>query len=148
MTWQLLDAARSVLVHGGATATLALAPASLAQRCWPQGRPRPVDLEHAIDQVEDTIERAGLKHEERGTLWLDGSLAHLLLAWLPALPGSGCPRDRVEAVFTSCVAQVHAGQTDNASGQAVAALLMLRELMHHLGFQNVAVASRIDEGTP
>lgn len=148
-TWRLPDQAHSLLVRDDQPwARLALTPASLALRCWPGGQPRAVDLEHAIDQVEDAIEGAGLHHELRGILLLDPLVTEQLLTWLPALAGPGCSRDQVEAAFSTCVAQVHAGGLATTSGTAVAALLMLRELMHHLGFCHTATRGPAEEGTP
>ncbi len=105
-----------------------ISPSMLAATHWPEGRPTALTIEQAIDAVEDAIERAGLRHGD-----------HQLLRWHPDehlhmadLFGSQelISRDVVEAHFARMAAQAHSWQ-----GAPAAALLMLRELMHHIGFQ-------------
>lgn len=112
--------------------SLALGPAALAAAHWPQGRPTPLQIEQAIDAVEDAIEGADLHHAERGILcWMADADADGEGPW-PDLFGTRqtLTRDDVEAHFTRMAAQTH-----TVRGEHAAALLMLRELMHHLGFQ-------------
>jgi hypothetical protein len=107
---------------------LTTSPAMLAATHWPQGRPTPLGIEQAIDAVEDAIERAGLHHGDHQVLrWPHDEHGHLA-----DLFGSQevLSRDLVEAHFTRMAAQA-----PSWSGASAAALLMLRELMHHLGFQ-------------
>lgn len=123
---------------------LALGPAALAAAHWPQGRPTPLQIEQAIDAVEDAIEAADVHHAERGILCRmadagagagadgEGEGEGEGKGLWPDLFGTRqtLTRDDVEAHFTRMAAQTHTLQ-----GEHAAALLMLRELMHHLGFQ-------------
>jgi hypothetical protein len=129
---------RSVLLDGRhGPATIATSPHDLAARHWPDGRPRPLQLEQAIDDVENAIEQSRLRHEPRGMLIVGASL----LAMLPQRFHSAARfgRDDVEAEFSRLVSAASAangGAGLAVSGEAAAAVLMLRELMHHLGFQS------------
>ncbi len=113
---------------------LPVSPATIATRHWPQGQPSLMALERAIDEVESAIEAAGLAHADRGVLRLGTGLGTLLQ---PALPATGpVARDAVEAAFSRLVANAGAGSRQGAvGGESAAALLLVRELMHHLGFQ-------------
>jgi len=118
-----------------APVTLQISPHAIATRHWPQGRPGPLQLERAIDDVENAIEQAGLTHGDRGVLRGSEDLGALLH---PALyPAGITSREAVEAAFSRLVAAASggAGHQAEASGESAAALLMVRELMHHLGFQ-------------
>lgn len=140
-----IDAALLQATAGACTLTdgghhpvlLAVSPHAIAQRQWPQGRPGPLQLEQAIDDVENAIEKAGLLHADRGLLRVDAGLSALLQ---PVLQGPATfGRDAVEAAFSRLVAASGpAGHAGAASGDSAAALLLVRELMHHLGFQALA----------
>lgn len=118
----------------GTRVTLAVSPQSLAARHWPRGRPSsPQQVEMAIDSTENAIEQSGLRHTGRTLLGASPSLRESLP---PDLRGPGVvTRDAVEAEFSRWVAEVEAGAVSATQGPQAAALLMLRELMHHLGFQ-------------
>jgi hypothetical protein len=114
---------------------LLIGPAALASRHWPQGLKSPLQLERAIDDVETAIEALGWTYQRRGTLAVDAQLAKLLPA-LSLEPGLSISREALEHEFSRLVRDIHAagpqGPVINASGAAV--LLILREVMHHLGF--------------
>ncbi len=141
--WSGLDDGGSELSHEGRLwATLACGPALLARRSWPHGQPRAADIESAIDRVEEALERAGLRHAPRGTLGLDPALTAWLRPLLPDLSTSvdGLTTEQVEAAFSTWVARVQTGRPADG-GPSAAALLMLRELMHHLGFARVLASA-------
>jgi hypothetical protein len=130
---------RLVLSDGGGAATvLACEPALLAARHWPHTLPTPLQLERAIDDVEAAIEQAGLVQAPRGGLLLDETLSGLLAPVLDR--GTTVSLDEVERAFSALVSAAQRGPgastTDTLQGDRAAALLMLRELMHHLGFQS------------
>ncbi len=140
-SWHWIDDEHSLLRQEAPPtgAVRFLAPVALAQRCWPGRTPRPADLEHAIDLVEEAIEASGLRHAARDTLRLDAHLHAALAGLLNGLSAAGLAREQVEQAFATLVAQVQAGRPVVAGGGAIAALLMLRELVHHLGFVRVVV---------
>jgi hypothetical protein len=121
---------------------LRVSPRTLAARHWPGGRPGPLPLERAIEEVEDAIERSGLRQADRGVLHATASLRPLLPQRLAA-PAT-YRRDEVEAEFSRLVASSHAaglGTGLGLAGETAAALLLLRELMHQLGFQAFSTAA-------
>jgi len=126
------------LSDGGLQAVhLAVSPHTIAQRHWPQGFPGSLQLERAIDDVEIAIERAGLLHAERGLLRVDAGLSALMPSTLQGPATFG--RDAVEAAFSQLVAASdQVGHAGAAPGDGAAALLLVRELMHHLGFPALA----------
>ncbi len=119
--------------------SLGLGPAALAARHWPDGRPRSLAVENAIDDVEMAIERSPLRHADRDLLTLVCADPAVLSPWLPA--DAELHRDEVERAFSMWAATLdRPGAVEpSVSGDGAAALLMLRELMHHLGFQRCYV---------
>lgn len=117
---------------------LDISPRSIAQRHWPHGQPGPLQLERAIDDVENAIEQAGLAHGSRHLLQVHTPLSSLLR---PALATAGDHRrEDVEDAFSRLVAgSGSATDQPGADGEHAAALLLVRELMHHLGFQTLAL---------
>lgn len=124
------------------TVSLALGPGSVAARCFRQEPPTAVEMERAIDLVEDALmPLARVVPTGRG-LWPAGALA----AALPMVPGR--LREDVEDLFQR-LASVALGHPAAGVGLPqdrvfVAAVLLLRELMHHLGFASLAA----QEGVP
>lgn len=133
----LIEGDHSVLLHvEGQPAILRVSPHALAARHWPGGRPSPVALERAIDDVENAIEQAGLHHADRDALDATASLIRALPPRFRSSPELS--RNEVEAEFSRLVAASEGAGLDASSaprGEAAAALLLLREVMHHLGFQ-------------
>jgi hypothetical protein len=134
-----IGAEHSVLLHvDGPSAILRVSPIALAARHWPSGRPSPVALERAIDDVENAIEQAGLHHANRNALEATAGLIQALPPRFRSSPELS--RDEVEAEFARLVAASEGAGLDASSAprdEAAAALLLLREVMHHLGFQIV-----------
>ena len=98
--------------------------------------PQPAELEQAIDLVEEALMATHLPHAERGDLVTSDPLLNAL----PGLrhPGARLTRDQIEALFQQLAATSlgrPAGQSGLPEGrQSAAALLILRERMHHLGY--------------
>jgi len=111
--------------------------------------PRPAELEHAIDRVEDAISASRWAFDQRGTL----STSQPYLTALPVLQqaGQSLPRDAIEALF-ALLAQRAFGTPVGASAlpegrEAAAALFILRKCMHRLGFERIEhVGGRIGQG--
>ncbi|PXW97415.1 hypothetical protein C7444_10416 [Sphaerotilus hippei] len=141
LTWR---AGRLTLSEGdGRTTILPLGPEVLADRHWPQRPPSPLQLERAIDEVETAIEQSGLVHAPRDRLRLAGPWSELMPQRLRH--DGDIRRDEIESEFSKLVSAAHRGPGEpvEATHQGVhaAALLMLRELMHHLGFQWLTAAT-------
>lgn len=106
--------------------------------------PLAVELERAIDVVEDALSASGLRHAARGLLLVqDPALCALLRLNEAHEP---LPRDAVEALFER-LALASSGRRDAMTDlrlgrHGAAALLLLRECMHHLGFTQVAAPVR------
>lgn len=104
--------------------------------------PRPAELERAIDHVEDELMRAVAWIAGRSALATDHPLAQGL-AQTQGLVDAVLTRDAVEASFQRLASGVLGDPSalkGLPSGRAAAAtLLILRELMHHLGFSQVLV---------
>ncbi len=127
--WTLTDGSGRAVVLG-------LDPARLASRHWPSVPPRAIDLERAIDAVEEAIEAGPLRNTPRGVLLLSGEVSAQMPLWHDIEAGALLSRDEVEQAFSRVVASPGAS---TPPGETVAALLMLRELMHHLGFSHLGL---------
>ncbi len=135
------EADRTVFLDGAREdASVPVSPKALAERHWPRGEPGPLQLERAIDDIEIAIMQAGLRHAERGLLLASESVQRLL----PELLRHGTPmsRDDVEARFNRWAApalpSVRGDAALEPAGESAAALVLLREVMHHLGFSALA----------
>jgi len=122
--------------------TLPVGPRGLADAVLRHDPPTPAELERAIDAVEDALTGSHLACADRGGL----VTADALLLALPGLDaqGAGLTRDAVEALFQRLASRaigmpIAAAELPHGRDIA-AALLILRECMHHLGFDRVALA--------
>jgi exopolyphosphatase/pppGpp-phosphohydrolase len=124
------------------TVTLQVGAQALAETVLRHDQPTPAELEHAIDLVEDAL--VGLHLAPT-----DGDRLVTADALLLALPGFGAhggslTRDAVELLFQRLASRA-LGMPMAASElppgrETAAALLILRECMHHLGFDCVLAA--------
>jgi hypothetical protein len=127
----------------GRSAVLPLTPRSLADAAFRHDPPTPQELEHAIDRVEDALTATRLRWEERGTL----TASDPNIRTLPGLEveGGTLSRDDVEALFQQLTSASfgHPGACVGlpSGGESAAALVILRECMHHLGFEAVRSAA-------
>ena len=125
--------------------SLALDPQSIVRDCFPRDLPTPVEMEHAIELVEDVITKARIAYANRGVL----EISSVDLWKIPGLASDNAPltRDDIEEMFNRLAMAAH-GQR-RALGdippepQVAAALIILRECMHHLGFEAVRAYDRI-----
>ncbi|MBX3611084.1 MAG: hypothetical protein KF871_14430 [Hydrogenophaga sp.] len=118
---------------GWQTEAVALSPQRIAERHFRADLPRPVELEHAIDHVEDELTRLATWASGRHTLVSDDPGVAELMATLPM--GQSLDRETVETLFQR-LASGALGQPQALVGlptgrRAAALLLVLRELMHH-----------------
>lgn len=122
-----------------ASITLAIGPKRVAEAFFRHEPPTPQELERAIDAVEDEVMRARSMHADGGELvTADPALRSFAVAEasMPTLT-----IDAVERLFQR-LASASLGDPSAVRGlpagrEAAAALLILRELMHHLGFSEV-----------
>lgn len=134
------EAAQAVLAWlrpDGTTAVhrLDLGPEQLAERVFRHVPPLPVELERAIDLVEDELMRLH-GHVPRGRALHAGGAFLVVTRVLP-----GRRREDVEALFErlSWVSQGRPSAGEGLPGDRVfaAAALVLRECMHHLGCETL-----------
>jgi exopolyphosphatase/pppGpp-phosphohydrolase len=127
---------------GAASMALDLGTDSTARLFFRSDLPRPQELERAIDHVEDELMRAVAWAAGRSVLGTDHALARGLTP-THGLTDAVLTRDAVEAAFQR-LASGALGDPSALKGlptgrEVAAALLILRELMHHLGFSQVVV---------
>lgn len=125
----------------GGVVTLGPSPAALAHACFGHDPPTAVELEHAIDVVEDALMAA----KAARSLGAQLTTFEPTLRQLPGLEAVGATlsRDAVEALFQQ-LASIALGMPKTggaviADREVAAALLITRECMHHLGFGAVRV---------
>ena len=99
-----------------------------------------LQIERAIDVIEDEIMRLGPRAGAGTTLW---STSDTLQAW-SAVSGATMAIETVEQWFqrlaAAALGQPGAMQGLPAGREAAATLLILREFMHHLGYPAITVA--------
>ena len=137
--------ARSTLLEfsGAQAVTLPVGIRDVADNVLRHEPPTPVELERAIDVFEDALSGSRLAQAERGALVTSDAV----LRSLPGLQASatGLSREAVEAQFQRLAARslgTPVAEAELPAGRDfAAALLILRECMHHLGFESVQLAA-------
>jgi exopolyphosphatase/pppGpp-phosphohydrolase len=133
--------ARSTLLefNDGETVTLPVGLRDLAEDVLRHEPPTPAELERAIDVVEDALAGSRLAQGSCGEL----VTADPFLLALPGLdePGASLTRDDVESLFQRLASRA-LGMPASAAGsphgrELAAAIVIVRECMHHLGFDRV-----------
>ncbi|HVR51992.1 MAG TPA: hypothetical protein VMS38_19815 [Pseudorhodoferax sp.] len=129
LAWQPSGAAPAVL-------RLAVGMQQLVDEALRRLPPDPAQLEHAIDLAEEALMRPSLAPPA-------GALLHVAGLFAPVLPHlAGHGRTELEALFQRLAAW-SLGNPAAVAGLPqdrtfVAATLLLRELMHHLGLETLA----------
>lgn len=125
--------------------TLPLGTASLARQWMRHTPPTPLDIEHAIEQTEDVVMPLAKKLMRIDQLQLRGSGAALILQGVGAAPDTTVRwhLDEVEDLFNR-IAMVSQGRPSGqedlpTAPEFYAAMVMLRECLHHLRFDGVVV---------
>jgi len=116
---------------------------SVAETFFRHDPPTPGELESAIDAVEDALMAARAQRVDAGTvLVISDEIRRLLPRLLP--DGTGATLEEVEARFQRLASASlgHPGALANLplDPEVAAALLILRECMHHLGFAGLVIA--------
>lgn len=134
------DDDRTVLSDGASPqVVLNVAAINIATQLFRHDPPTPGEIEQAIDWVEDALTATGLKQTVRGDLVIDEPMLFEKLG-LDA-EGARMARDQLEARFQR-LASISLGhpraQGDPPSEPMAAALLLiLRECVHHLGYNGL-----------
>ena len=124
---------------GSGAVTLSVGARGLAEDVLRHDPPTPAELERAIDLVEDALTASRLARADRGAL----VTADALLRALPGLAtqDASLTRDAVEALFQRLASRalgMPMAAAELPHGRDIAAaLLILRECLHHLGFDRV-----------
>lgn len=148
-TFQLgADASTVVCAEAGQVVLqqrLALGTASLARQWMRHTPPTPLDIEYAIEQTEDIVMPLAAKLVRTGQLQLSGSGAALILQGVGAEPDAELHwnLDEVEDLFHR-IAMVSQGRPSGQEAlptapEFYAAMVILRECLHHLRFGGVVV---------
>lgn len=137
-----LGADRTVLSPPGAEqVVIGVGIDRLAHGIFLHEPPSAVELERGITIIEDALMAAGLSHDSRGELATSDTQLQSIVG--PMAGSTPVPLAEVEALFRR-MAEVSHGSLARSSDpaftrQASAALLILREIMHHLGYSAVQV---------
>lgn len=138
-TWLRLEANQTTLrTPPYAGVALAVGVHALATSIFRHDPPTPAELEQVIDAVEDALMAARLPRGDGGEINSTDSI----LRELPGLqaPGAQLSRDAIEALFQQ-LASASSGHSGTVSlpqgGPAKAALIILRECMHHLDYDSI-----------
>ena len=124
------------------TVRLQVGPQVLAEEVLRHDPPTPTELERAIDLIEDALTGVHVAQPDGACL----KTADPLLLKLPGLgtERASLGRDDVESLFQLLASRAlgtPVGVVDLPQGrEEAAALLILRECMHHLGFDRVEAA--------
>lgn len=141
-----LDAEHTILAFDSSEeVVLSVGVHTIADGFFRHDPPTALEVEQAIDAIEDAVMSSRLPSAERGDLVTNEPL---LLAWVPTPPAGDSTRltrDEVEAIFER-LASAALGRPGELTGlpndrSAAAALLILRECMHHLGFDGIHILS-------
>ncbi len=124
---------------------LQLGTASMARRWMRHIPPTPLDIEHAIEVTEDLLMPLAAKLARTEQLQLSGSGGALILQGMGAAPDSTLywSLDEVEDLFNR-IAMVSQGRPTGhedlpTAPEFYAAMVILRECLHHLRFSGVLV---------
>lgn len=135
----LHDEVTTLQYDDGRTFSMQVGPRALAEKAVRHDPPTSGEVEHVIDLIEEVLSGIGGARVNHGLL----SVSDPLLQQLPGLdhPGAILDRDAVEILFQRLASRafgrpVHEDELPH--GRAIAAaLLVLRECMHHLDFDQV-----------
>ncbi|WP_083917476.1 hypothetical protein [Leeia oryzae] len=150
LTWlQIgLDDTRVVTDHEAGTPVLyrlAVGTQQMGGRGFKQYPPTPYELEMAIAEVEDELMPLARQWHGVSTLVLADTLAQqvVLMSGEPVGDTGVCSRDAIESLFGQ-LAAVSQGRPVASSGlpaetDFAAYVLILREFMHHVGFESLTL---------
>jgi exopolyphosphatase/pppGpp-phosphohydrolase len=130
-------------LEGSKRITLPVGPRGLVDAVLLHDPPTPAELERAIEVVEDALMASRLTQSDRGELVTADALL-LALPGMESSGGGGLTREAVEALFQRLASRSLGSPIATAElppqRDIAAALIILRECMHHLGFDRVGLA--------
>ena len=137
--WIRFEHVQTTLSSAGAKVVVPVGAYAIAQRLFRHDPPLSGEIEQAIDVVEEALDSTGLRYSERGDLQ---STDPKLLDILGLRAGDillTC--EQVEMQF-ECLASMTLGQPAARGPTALSSegdsmLIILRECMHHLGYQGI-----------
>lgn len=139
---RMLPRATLLEFENNRSVTLQVGPQALTEAVLKHDPPTPAELERAIDLVEDALTGLHLVPADGARL----VTADARLLTLPGFDttGASLTRDDVELLFQRLASRALGMPAAAAelpqSREEAAALLILRECMHHLGFDRVDAA--------
>lgn len=138
-----LDPQRTTLtVESAAGLVVEVGYLSVRERFFRHDPPTPSELESAIDAIEDALMASPALRVQGGTLVIDDEVRRRLPGLLPN--GTATTLEDVEARFqrlaSASLGHPGALATMPLGPEAAAALVILRECMHHLGFARLMIA--------
>lgn len=133
--------------EAAATLVLPIGALKTAQTFFRRSPPTPLEMENAIATVEDEVMRLPALLPPRSTLWSADPLVRDIALVAGVAPGTCMmlPLEHMEQTFERLAAvaegrpAVLEGLPDSTA--FAAALLILREFMHHLGFSAIRVSA-------
>jgi exopolyphosphatase/pppGpp-phosphohydrolase len=132
--------------EGSKRVTLPVGPRGLADAVLLHDPPTPAELEWAIDVIEDALTASRLPQAERGELVTADALI-LALPEMKSAGAGGLTRDVVEALFQRLASRSLGMPIPIAElppeRDIAAALIILRECMHHLGFDRITAVAEL-----
>jgi exopolyphosphatase/pppGpp-phosphohydrolase len=136
-----MDARRITLTTEPAAAlAVEIGYGSVAEKFFRHDPPTAGELESAIDAVEDALMGSRAQRVEAGTLVISDDIQRRLPG---VLPDGTTTIEEVEARFqrlaSASLGHPRALADGPASSEVAAALLILRECMHHLGFARLMI---------
>jgi len=137
-----VDARRTTLTTEPASSvSLELGYQSVAETFFRHDPPTPSELELAIEAIEDALMSARAQKPDKGTLVTSDDIMRLIPGLRP--DGATTTLEEVEARFqqlASVSLGLPASRLDMPLGRvSAAALLILRECMHHIGFEGLVL---------
>ena len=128
---------------------LKLGAASVAESCFKQDPPTPSQMEAAIAAVEDEVMRVRRLIPDQSRLVTTDAALRDIARFAGITPGREQPLslEAVEQLYRDLAAvseRTRAPRADGACGpQYTATVLILREFMHHVGFQSLTLLGDI-----
>jgi exopolyphosphatase/pppGpp-phosphohydrolase len=117
----------------------------LVERCFRHVPPTPIELEHAIEITEELVMPLARRYSGNEALTVTGVGAELVSPALTAggIHGNSVTLDELEVLFNRLAAVSEGLPVSNEAlpvkRKIFAAVLILREFMHHLGFQSFSL---------
>lgn len=132
------------LAQGDMVLDIPLSPETLTRQYFHHAIPTPVELECAIQEVEDALHPAYGKISG-GTLVIDGQELYGVPDFIAFAQDLSVTRDTLEDGFLRLAALSEGRPVTQdpvpGNGNFPAFLLILRELMHHLNFSDLRIKS-------